>query len=345
MSGPEVRGDGPPGRAVRQIWPGGTPPPERAESKKFMALAGLGTEVMPCPEADRSDALSVLYRRVPGSLRPRLVADALKEADRGQVDLSGLWVARRRGRVIGALLSQPLAGRAAAVWAPEVETPFGRDATAMALVRAALEALKAQGFLLAQALLDESAPKRGAADLAGGGMPHVTDLVYLECDTRRDIPLRPDLPPIDWRSYGPDTEAEFRSVIQSTYIESLDMPELEGLRSLDDVLASHRAGGRFVAEHWRLGRVRGEPDAAAVLLLSGFPDRDAWEVAYLGLTPAARGRGIGRAVIAHAVETARPHVSRIELAVDVRNHPAHELYKGAGLRPFDRRAVHLASLR
>lgn len=310
-----------------------------------MAIAGWGPEVVPCPPDERAAALAVLYRRVPESLRPRLIVDDLGEADRGLIDLSGLWVARRRGRVIGALLTQPLAGRAAAIWAPEVDTVFSRDATAVALVRAALDSLKARGFLLAQALLDESAPRRGAADLTAGGMPHVTDLVYLEGDTRREIPVRPGLPPIDWRSFGPDTEADFRAVLQATYTDSLDMPELEGLRSLDDVLASHRAGGRFVAERWRVGHVRGEPEAAAVLLLSGVLDRDAWEVAYLGLTPAARGRGLGRAVLAYAVEAARPHAARIELAVDLRNRPAHNLYCNCGLRPFDRRAVHLASFR
>jgi ribosomal protein S18 acetylase RimI-like enzyme len=176
-------------------------------------------------------------------------------------------------------------------------------------------------------------------------MPHVTDLVYLEADTARPIAVRPGLPGIDWATFGPETEADFRAVLQETYLDSLDMPELEGLRSLDDILSSHRAGGRFVAERWRVGHVRGEPEASAVLLLSETPDRDAWEVAYLGLSPAARGRGLGRAVLAHAADLARPHTPRLELAVDVRNLPAHHLYRSAGLRPFDRRAVHLASFR
>ena len=105
--------------------------------------------------------------------------------------------------------------------------------------------------------------------------------------------MPPHLPPFDWRPFRPETEAEFRAVLQETYVGSLDMPELEGLRSLDDVLASHRAAGRFVPERWRVGRLRGEPDAAAVLLLASMPDRDAWEVAYLGLNCAARGRGLG----------------------------------------------------
>ncbi len=76
---------------------------------------------------------------------------------------------------------------------------------------------------------------------------------------RRPWPSRPGVPPIDWRPFGPETEAEFRAVLQQTYIRSLDMPELEGIRSLDDILASHRAAGRFVADRWRMGLVRGDP--------------------------------------------------------------------------------------
>lgn len=82
------------------------------------------------------------------------------------------------------------------------------------------------------------------------------------------------------------------------------MPELEGTRSLDDVLAGHRAAGRYKPEHWRLGRIPGSPKAAAVLLLAEAPGRDAWEVVYLGLTPEARGRGLGHSVLQHALDLA-----------------------------------------
>ena len=308
-------------------------------------MTGWTPDVAPCPTEERWDALEVLYRRVPGSLRPRLIGDALEEAARGTIDLSGLWVARRRGNVIGAMLTQPLAGRAAAVWAPEVDSSWRRTATAVALVRAALEDLESRGFRLAQALLDESTPRQGAADLVSGGMPHVTDLIYLEVETSRPIVVRPDVPLLDWTPFGPASEPEFRSVLQATYIDSLDMPEFEGLRSLDDILTSHRAGGRFVADRWRIGRIRDDNDASAILLLSELPDRNAWEIAYLGLTPPARGRGLGRAALAHAVGLAQAHVARLELAVDVRNLPANRLYRAAGMRPFDRRAVHLAAFR
>jgi ribosomal protein S18 acetylase RimI-like enzyme len=272
-----------------------------------------------------------------------LIVDAMAEADQGLIDLSGLWIARRRARIIGALLTQPLAGRAAAVWAPEVEVTWGRAATAITLVRAALDDLRARGFRIAQALLDESAPRQASADLVGGGMLHVTDLIYLERPTADPLEVRPGTPALSWRSYAPEDEAGFRAALQATYIDSLDMPELEGIRSLDDIMASHRTGGRFDPSRWRVGAVPGEPDAGAVLLLSALPDHDAGEVAYLGLTPAARGRGLGRAALAHALNLARRHAPRIELAVDLRNEPATRLYRAAGFSPFDRRAVHLAS--
>jgi mycothiol synthase len=297
-----------------------------------------------CPPDLRREALGLLYRQVDIRLRDRVIADALAEADGGLIDLSGLWVALRRGRIVGSLLTQSLAGRAAAVWAPEVVEGWGRSATATSLLASALDRLRADGVVIAQALLDESAPARAARDLARGGLPRVTALDYLERDTAAPIGGLPTGIGLIWRSFGPETEAEFRGVLQATYAGSLDMPELEGVRSLDDVIAGHRAAGRFEPSRWLIGRVEGEPSAAAVVLLSEIPDRDAWEVAYLGLTPPARGLGLGRSVLDHARSLAAPHVSRLELAVDRRNTPAVRLYAATGFQTFDRRSVHLALL-
>ena len=306
-----------------------------------------------CSPEEREEALGVLYQRIPDSLRPGLIAEALSEALSGRLDLSGLWIARGRpwplkargpdGRIIGALLTQELAGRAAAIWAPEVRPSWHRSGIAVALVRSALLQLQVRGFQIVQAVLDTTANRRGAVDLAQGGMRRVTELLYLERETR--IPLRPPggkkPPALNWQPFRWDREAEFRAFLKATYSSSLDMPELEGVRSLDDVIAGHRATGQFLPERWQLARVPGEPDAAAILLLAEIPDRDVWEVAYLGLTPPARGRGLGHAAIAHALELARPHTSHLELAVDARNHPAIRLYRSTGFVPFDRRSVYL----
>lgn len=322
-------------------------------------MTGWTPRVEPCPPQVREAALQVLYQRIPYSMRSRLVIEVLREASCGQVDLSGLWVAwdrflglgTGRLRIIGTLLTQALAGRAAAIWAPEVLPSWRRASTAAALVRSALSDLQARGFRIVQAVLDESASRCGAVDLIRGGMPQITELLYLERDTHPPLPdtLGSDhlsdsetVPPhLVWQPFEAAREAEFRALLQATYTSSLDMPELEGVRSLDDVIESHRSTGRFVPERWQLGQVPGEPDTAIVLLLSEVPDRDVWEVVYLGLTVSARGRGLGFAAIAHALNLARPHVSRLELAVDIRNVPAFRLYESAGFVSFDRRSVHL----
>jgi ribosomal protein S18 acetylase RimI-like enzyme len=378
--------------------------------------------VQACPRGARREALEVLYRRVPESLRPQLIAEVIAEDAKGLVDLSGLWVASLgepvpdepgTGRIVGALLTQPLPGRAAAVWAPEVCPGWRRGAIAAALVRGSLADLEARGFRLAQAVLDESALATGGRDLIRGGLPRVTDLLTMERPTDPPVLLpRPPAASLHWQPFGPEIEPEFRALVRRTYTGSLDMPELEGARDLDDVLEGHRSAGRFVPNLWRLGRVPGEPEAAAVLLLAEKPDADdrdyedelelaleqeldraqdphipreptspehscdrnpplreddrslrcdrghepgqtrrravrrdrVWEVVYLGLTPEARGRGLGRAAVSHAVELARTHAHLIELAVDVRNRPALKLYESTGFQIVDRRAVHIRAL-
>jgi mycothiol synthase len=297
-----------------------------------------------CPPEARREALALLYRRVDDWLRDDAVALALADADARLIDFSGLWIARRRGKIIGVLLTQPLAGGAAAVWAPEVAEGWGRAATARRLLTASLDHLRAGGDKIAPALVDESAPARASSDLQRGGLERITVLDYLERETSRPIDAPRPRVNLSWKAFSDATEAEFRRTLLATYSGTLDMPELEGVRSLDDVIAGHRAAGRFDPARWLIGRVPGEPDASAVVLLSALTDRDAWEVAYLGLTPTARGRGIGRATLEFARHLASPHAARLELAVDRRNIPAVRLYQNTGFRPFDHRAVHLALL-
>ena len=337
------------------------------------------SRILACPPQARAEALELLYRRVPDALRPYLIAEVLDEAERGLIDFSGLWIAVRGsatleprpaadpnpllrfmlaapsgpqpGPIIGAMLTQPLSPKTAAVWAPEVRPSWRRGATASALVRMALADLKARGFRLAQAVLDETVPPHGSLDLARGGLPRVTELIYMERSTDLLLePLQPgssgnsSLTAWEWVPFCDATEAEFRAVMQATYHDSLDMPELGGSRSLDDIIADHRAAFRFEPARWRLGRIPGDPESAAVVLLAEVEGRElkSWEVVYLGLTPAARGRGLGRSVIAHALELASANAARLELAVDVRNLPALRLYESTGFTVVDRRVVHLA---
>ncbi|RUL83662.1 GNAT family N-acetyltransferase [Tautonia sociabilis] len=315
----------------------------RLDDSARTADAPRGVVIGPCPPSDREEALELLYRRLPSSVRPRTIAELFRQADAGALDLSGLWIARRRGRLVGAMLTQALAGRAAAIWPPEVDRGWRADDLAPALVREALLWYQHRGCRLAQALVDRSSGRRAGAELARGGLPYVTDLVYLGRPVAE--PLRPALgaPALRWEGLGDENRDDFARTLERSYDGSLDMPELSGLRGLEDVLEGHRAKGGFDPERWRLGRLAEGGEAVAVVLLSRGEGRT-WEVSYLGLVPSARGRGLGKAALGHALDWVGEEGDRLELAVDVRNAPAEALYRNAGFRPFDRRGVHLTVL-
>ena len=139
-------------------------------------------------EGTHEAALAVLYRRMPWTLRDRLIAGVLEEASRGEVDLSGLGSPARRGRIVGVLLTQALAGNAAAVWAPEVKSTWRRSSLAAALLRRPWPT-SAPRFRIAQALLDESAPRQAGPTCPGAACLAFTELISLERDTA--TPLLP----------------------------------------------------------------------------------------------------------------------------------------------------------
>ncbi len=307
----------------------------------------FGAEILLCPVEARAEALEVLYRRMPRAFRKHLVAEVLADERRGEVDLAGLWVARiRSGRIVGAMMTQAMPGRSAALWPPEIGPSWRRNAIASAMVRQAIDDLASRGFRLVQAALDESAGDQAGRDLARGGLPRVTDLLYLSRETAPLLPKpdRPLLCDFEWRPFEASIEDRFRAAMQASYEGSLDMPELEGARGLDEIIEGHQAAGLFVADRWRLGWLPDEPTAQAVLLMTAVPARDAWEVVYLGLSPAARGRGLGRAAMDYALRFAREHTPVLELAVDLRNTPAVRLYQSTGFVPCHQRTIHLTLL-
>ena len=90
-------------------------------------MVGFAPSVVKCPPESRRAALEVLYRRLPAVLRDKLIHEVLEEMQRGEIDLSGLWVARTQAaRIMGVLLTQPVAGKTAAIWAPEVKPSWRR---------------------------------------------------------------------------------------------------------------------------------------------------------------------------------------------------------------------------
>ena len=140
--------------------------------------------------------------------------------------------------------------------------------------------------------------------------------------------------------YSEASHADFVRIVEGTYAGTLDCPALAELRSGEQLLEAHRATGQFHPETCCIYRTSGRD--VGILLLAEHPDRDVWEVAYMGVVPESRGRGFGRAILTSAIDLVkRSGRATIEIAVDVANIPALRLYEALGFCEMRRFAVHL----
>ncbi|MBO6514181.1 MAG: GNAT family N-acetyltransferase [Phycisphaerales bacterium] len=125
--------------------------------------------------------------------------------------------------------------------------------------------------------------------------------------------------------------------LERSYDRTLDCPELCGMRSMPDVIESHRSTGVFDTSRWWLMLKEGEP--VGCCLLTHCPPNESVELVYLGLGPEVQGRGFGKRLLVHALRSLRikDTVYEVTCAVDRRNSPASNVYLSLGFQRFDAR--------
>jgi ribosomal protein S18 acetylase RimI-like enzyme len=285
--------------------------------------------------AAREPALRLALCHLPPADRQLAVAQALTAGDMGD-----LLAAVRGGALVGALWGQRQPGRTASLCPPQLVD--GEPAqTGVALLRAATERLSAGGIVLVQTLLETDA----GADyerFAAAGFEHVCDLLYLASLAK----AFPTSPPVCELEFVPVHEADMTrlaEILERTYEGTLDCPRLNGVRSLEDVLAGYRSNGVFLPERWLICR-HAHQDVGC-LLLAEHTGSASWELVYMGLLPEARGMGFGTSLVRYAQWlTGRAGYARLVLAVDASNGPAISCYSEAGFLAWDRRSVLLKVL-
>lgn len=246
------------------------------------------------------------------------------------------------GCVVGSCLWVPAPGRTAALFAPNLQQYPGMAQATQACVAGALADAAEAEVCLVQAMLDPS-DQVGERTFAAAGLARMATLLYMERRTPLLAPSYTVPPGVELVPYRADLAAEFEAAVSASYENTRDCPALSGLRDVRDVIRGHMAVGTFHAELWTLVRIDGA--AAGCLLLAEVPQRSALEVAYLGLVPAARGRGLGRLLMQRTLGTAvRRGVVLVSLAVDEGNEPALKLYRRFGLSTVARRLAMVGQL-
>jgi len=294
-------------------------------------------QIGPVSPDRQAEVLSLVFRDLLVEDRRQRMHVLLNDQQSGIASLSGLVEARRGEELVGGVLSEIQVGRTAAVWPPSL-VPDEPPSTAEKLLASASEFLTAERICAAHALVDPDTADDEPLLRAAGFHP-LASLLYLVCLEDHFPPSRPTSP-LEFESYSPASHDRLGRVIEATYVETLDCPGLSGVRQIDDVLDGYRATGGFAPDRWLHVRHRGED--VGCLLLADHPERENCELVYMGLAPAARGRGWGKDMTRHAQWlTRRLGRPRLVLAVDEGNVPANRTYSTLGFHSWNRKSVYL----
>ncbi len=294
----------------------------------------------PAQPEEWSEAFSLLFQHLDADQQACRSATAFNLLETGELKPDGIFVLSEDGQVTGVLVCMVIPGASALLWPPQVRPQAQRDLREDVLLQAACGWLRRQGVKLTQVLLHPDDLHLGQS-LLRNGFAHITHLRYLRHDLDLPMSWLVQAPRLDFRSLAEVDRGQFQRVLMNSYQDSLDCPELNGVRGIEEVMAGHKAQGRHDPDHWWL--VLAGAEAIGVAITTVLPETGDWDLSYLGIVPGARRRGFGREIVIHVLLEARAAgVSHVSLCVDGRNGPALQLYEALGFQLFDRREIFLA---
>jgi mycothiol synthase len=301
--------------------------------------------IRPATNADLPIAIELVFHRSIHPQREQQIVAALEEIERTGPDSRIVLVACRGGTLVAAIWVQIQPGAIASLWPPGL-IKGESSATALTLIDLAAANANSAGARFLQSLLETDADAP-AQWLRQCGFQHCTDLLYL-VSLRTAFPETPAPGQLHLEPCGdlPDRMQRLAAVVQRTYENTQDCAFVQGLRSIDDVLAGYKAVGVYDPARWFLvcttdQNSPGRRDLGC-LLLTEHPAEKNWELIYFGIVHEARGSGLGLKIVRQAQWlTGQSSAERLVLAVDAANSPAIAVYAAAGFEAWDRRRVFL----
>src|SRR5262249_19553918 len=136
-------------------------------------------------------------------------------------------------------------------WPPRAIPGTHREIIENSLLFAAKQWVWQRGAKLAQTLLSPQEHSL-AAPLERNGFIHVTDLCYMRCSAGGRISACEAGKYLRYQSYSNCSEQLFQEILLQSYEDSLDCPELTGLRTPAEIVAGHKVQGAHDPNRWWL---------------------------------------------------------------------------------------------
>ena len=263
----------------------------------------MSLHVSPARAEERGAALSLFFQHVADGEREIRIKGALGLLANGELPPRGLLLCRNGEAIVGVIAVLPLPGAAGLLWPPQaMRGAIPSHIIEDALVQNATGWLRQGGCKFAQAIL--ALEEAGLAlPLERQGFTPITTLLYLEKDLTASTAIATDAPYMDLQTYCSCDKSDFHEALVASYELTLDCPELNGLRSPEEIVAGYRAIPGCRMDRWWLARKQGRQ--VGVLVTTATPDTTNWELLYVGLVPAARRQGLGTALTKRALAEAQ----------------------------------------
>jgi GNAT superfamily N-acetyltransferase len=293
-------------------------------------MANESIEIVPCPASLSVEALALVLRELtPAQRRGTIPPNAGQSHEALIVALDG-------AKLVGAAWGQRQPGSTAILWLPHLVAGTG-EVIADRLNCAVAAALDDAGIRMTQALVTDR-QSSAAKSLQSAGFTYLADLLYLSWEAAH-APAQA-ASEVAFEPYCEAAHDRFVELIEQTYEATQDCAALNGRRPMNETIDGYRATGVFRPENWLFVR-HGAKDVG-VLLLADHGTSEHWELVYMGLVTAARGKRIGAAIVRHAQQLVHgAGVARLLLAVDAANSPAIKMYNESGFIAWDTRIVYV----
>ncbi|HEY5312429.1 MAG TPA: hypothetical protein VIK18_07905, partial [Pirellulales bacterium] len=236
----------------------------------------MAEELVICQAApqQRAAALDLTFSTLlPQPARQEHIRSLLNESGAGEGRWRGLWVAQRQKTLVGAVWAHFQPGLAVNVWPPRLAAGES-DAVADRLLAAVLAEVDSAGIRMAQSLL-APADREDVSRLSAAGFTLLAELMYLvgSCSAGSGVP--PELP-LELEPYSAADRARMESIVDRTYVKSLDCAGLNGIRSGSQLLDEYQSTAANQPGHWFFARHEGAD--VGCLLLADHPALDQFEL-------------------------------------------------------------------
>jgi len=241
----------------------------------------------------------------------------------------------RNGKIVGGLFAMPRPDKT--LWSLLPAVVSGEPKSTMRRIFEKLNDVAIKTKMLSIMILADYQQSADETLLNEFGYEKLSELLNLNSQ-RIVFPETFSSSRLRFREYQNENWQEMVALVEKTYQNTLDFPQLCGLVPTHEILKGYQESHVFDPSLWFF--VEDESQVIGALLLTQLEEKQHLELTYLGLTPEFRGKGLSHELVRFTQFLARRRNNDYVLvSVDKNNIPALNIYLHNGFHLHDQKEI------